>query len=295
MRTRTRERTLIGLLTIALCTASYNFFARQYGIPMHSWELTLAEMLAWYGLNWINVIRETERRPIFLFGWFRYAAGPGLKFIEPVFYTAMRDVKVQDVPVQIQALVVYTKDSVCIAVDALCIYTIDQQYIRQAIVGVANVNHAVHNRALAALTEVSATLSIDQLLDRWGSLEVLLVGKLQQKVISWGVEVKSFEPQSFRILDREVANVIAMRVRVQVEADAELKRAQMQEHINERWNEAAAKLTEEGWKEKSLSAFLEAVHGPGKVIIVPSGMAEELGRLLPKPGSQAVPNGHTQL
>jgi regulator of protease activity HflC (stomatin/prohibitin superfamily) len=277
-----RSTVLSGLVTIGAMVIAQNVITpSQVANPVPTIYFLVAACL-WYAAGWVNTIKEWKRRPVMLFGRYKYTAGPGLTFIEPLFYTTLTDVTVQEVTKMVSAKGVQTKDNVSVGLTAVLTYRINPAKVRDAVVEVSNVEQAIMNRALAVLTDVPATMDLDGLLEHREQLGTKLVEKLAGRLKGWGVEVIAYELQAFKINDVQIEQAIAMRARAQKEAEAELARANMQEQIAGSLNKAAATLTPEGWRLKGIETFLEAVRGQNNTILIPASLAEGLGHMLPR-------------
>lgn len=289
-----RINTILGWVLIALIYFILNWITVDVGdgyrpVPTHPYTIPLAWCLIvaaiWYLINWIHAIKEWNRRPVLLLGRYVKTVGPGLAFVEPLFYQTLDDVPVQDVVVRVNAEHVQTKDNVGVGLDGLLTYRVAESKVKDAVVEVKDIASAVSQRGLSTLTDIAAATDIDHLLENRGAFCNQIAVTLRERVALWGVDIKAFELKGFKINDVDIEKSIAMKARAHKEAAAELTRATMQEQIATKLSEAAAALTEQGWRLKGIEVLTEISRGPGNTILVPNGILDALGsitKLLPK-------------
>lgn len=249
----------------------------------------IALTVIWYALCWVNAIKEWNRRPVLLFGRYYKTAGPGLVLIEPLVFTTLPDVPVQDVVKQIAAPKLQTKDNVSVGISGVLTYRVDETKVRDAVVAVEKIEEAVLQRALATMNDVGSTTDLDHFLAERDKFGTTVVEKLRERVKDWGVTIKALELQAFKINDSHVEQAIAMKARAEKEASAELVRANMQKQIAVALNAAAGELNENGWKLKGMEILIELCRSANNnTIVVPSDVQSGLGSLLalarPAPG-----------
>ncbi|MEO6536457.1 MAG: SPFH domain-containing protein [Candidatus Paceibacterota bacterium] len=248
-------------------------------LPIWLWLLAMA---VWYFLCWINIVNEWERRPVLLFGRYVKTLGAGLGFVEPIFYSTLDDVPVQDIVIEVEVPEVQTKDNVGIALTGVLTYRISEDRVKDSVVQVEDVYDSVLERSFSTLTDVAATNELDQLLEHRDAFCIAIMAKLAERVAGWGVVVNAFELKSFSINDEAVEQAIAMKARAAKEGAAELVRAEMQEKIAEALNKAATTYTEEGRWLKGTEVMLELCRsGQNNTILIPTDITESLAKLRP--------------
>lgn len=248
-------------------------------LPIWVWILAMA---TWYSLCWINIVNEWERRPVLLFGRYVNTLDAGLSFLEPLFYTTLTDVPVQDMVIEVEVPEMQTKDNVSITLTGVLTYRIGQDRVRDAVVQVEDVYDSVQERSFSTLTDVTATKDLDELLEHRDIFCQAITAKLRERVADWGVEVKAFELKSFGINDESVEQAIAMKARAAKEGAAELVRAQMQEQIAVALNKASESYTESGRWLKGTEVMLELCRsGQNNTVLLPTDITESLAKLRP--------------
>lgn len=248
--------------------------------PLHLSNLILPVVLGiWYLLCWINVINEWERRPVLLFGRYVDTAGPGLRFIEPLFYTTLPDVPVQDVVREVAAESVQTSENVSVNLTGLLTYRIDAANVKNAVVQVEDVDDAVHERALSTLVDAASEVDLTHLLMERDAFCKSIATKLTERVKDWGVTVKAFELKGFKINDPEVEQAIAMKARAQKEGEAELTRAGYQKRVAEALNEAAGTFDEKGRWLKGMEVLIELTRSAeNNTVLIPTDLVGALAQ-----------------
>ncbi len=249
-------------------------------------------MVVFYAGCWINTINEWERRPVMLFGRYIYTAGPGLTFIEPLFFTTLDDVPVQDLVIDVPVPNVQTKDNVSIGISGVLTYRIDPTKVRDAVVQVRHVASAIQERALTTLTDTAAGTDIDHLLADRKKFCLDIAEALRDRVSTWGVEIRAFEIKGFKINDKDVEQSIAMKARAEKEGAAELMRAQYQQRVAVALDEAARSYGEAGRWLKGMEVLVELSRSAqNHTIMIPSDLQNALAAAtavaLAKPTDQA--------
>lgn len=292
-----RREMVIGgtvLWTIACVVWSLFFGAPKsagyYGESSHvywavqTW-LYLAVVAVWYVLNWINMVNEWNRRPVLLFGKYKYTAGPGLVFIEPLIHTVLDDVMICDQVIEVgKDQQIQTKDNVGIVFDGILTYCIDENKVKDSVVKVEDVNDAVLERAISTLADEGAKADLKAFLEHRDTFCSSIKTTLSSRVSDWGVTIKAFELKNFKIGDEEIAKSIAMNAKAQKEGEAELTRANMQKQIAIALNEAAETLTEAGKWYKGVETLIELTRSAqNNTILIPTDLTGSLASfMLPK-------------
>lgn len=243
-----------------------------HALHLSVWILP-ALMAAWYVLCWINVINEWERRPVLLFGRYVNTAGPGLRVIEPLFYTTLQDVPVQDIVVEVAAEAVQTSENVSVNLTGLLTYRIDADNVKNAVVQVEDVNGSIHKRALSTLVDAAGKVDLTHLLASRDEFCESIAKMLVERVKEWGVTVKAFELKGFKINDPDVEQAIAMKARAEKEGEAELTRAGYQLQVAEKLNAAAATFDDKGRWLKGMEVLVELTRSANNnTVLIPTDL-----------------------
>jgi regulator of protease activity HflC (stomatin/prohibitin superfamily) len=225
----------------------------------------------------IHIINEWERRPVLRLGRYVGTAGPGLVWIEPLLHSVLSAITVQDVARPLTVENVQTHDNVRVTIMAVLTTRIAAENVRQAVVAVKGVADATLQRAQATLVEVGAASVLDDLLANREAITSRVKAALASKVSTWGVDVVAVEIKDFRIADADVERAIAMKARAEKEAQAELKRAELQGEIVARLNEAATHLTEDGWRLKAFETLTELTRSAqNNTVLIPTHVLDWL-------------------
>lgn len=233
-----------------------------------------------YVLSGINIVKEWERRPVLLFGKYAKTAGPGFDWIEPAIHTILDDVLVQDVVEELKVENVQTHDNVRVNIIGVLTTRIHPDNVKKYIVEVADASSAVSERANAAVTEVVGRHQLDHILDQRQEFSEEIRKALQVKVQGWGIEVKAVEIKDFKIADTDIEKSIAMKARAVKEAEAELKRAEMQKQIAEQLKEAAHTYDMAAWRLKGLETLIELCRSAqNNTVLIPTELLGVLANL----------------
>jgi len=255
--------------------ASYFRIARE--IPFHVFVIGVAVL---YLLHCIHIIKEWNRRPFLFFGKYFQTAGPGFYYIDPLLFTALDDVSVQDVVTQVEAENIQTKDNVGVNISGQLTYRIDAERVKDAVVEVENIYESLDMRALSTLTDEAGKIDLSSFLEHRDKFCKTVKEALESRVSNWGVTLQAFELTSFQIADKEIAQAIAMKARAEKEGEAELARAKIQKKVAEALNEAAAVFDEQGRWLKGMEVLVELTRSANNnTILVPTDLTSVLAKL----------------
>lgn len=299
---------IIEIIVVALAILVWNWFVTpsdytfgykrvpQSIIPgMLGIGTFLIAAIALYLVNWVHAVNEWDRRPVLRFGKYIKEVGPGLAFVEPLFYTTLEDIPVQDVVKEVKIPHVQTKDNVNVDITALLTYRVTD--VRKAVVEVEDVRSAVPNRAITTANDIASGVDLTHLLESRAQFGTDVVKEVGVRVNSWGVSVKALEIQALNINDKEVAQAIAMKARAQKEADAELTRANMQLQIAGALDKAAKAYTPEGRWLKGMEVLVELCRSANNnTMLIPTDLQSAIAplatALAAAQASSSVPKGN---
>jgi len=247
-------------------------------------------LVAFLGLCWalagLHIINEWERRPVLRLGRYVRTAGPGPVWVEPILHTVLSAISIQDVSRPVTVENVQTHDNVRVTIMAVLTTRIADVNVRQAVLAVKDVAEATLQRAQATLVEVGAASALDDLLANRESITAKVKTALAAKVAPWGVDVVAVEIKDFKIADPDVERAIAMKARAEKEAQAELKRAELQGEIVAKLNDAATHLTSDGWRLKAFETLTELTRSAqNNTVLIPAHVLDWLGSYGKLPGS----------
>lgn len=264
---------LFSIVSIILCSvAEYLGFGLGMGL-----DVVVAAVLVvfWFGVGGINIVNEWARRPVLRLGKYRGAIGPGLVWLNPAIEWPLNDVIVRDTVVSIKLESVQTKDNVPLGF--LLVLTTRVTDVRKSVVEVSNFQSAIEERAKAAANSTIRAHDLGEILGLGLSFSEQILKSLQEKIAVWGISALAVEIKDFRIVDTNIEQAISMKARAQKEAEAELKRAEMQEAIAIQLNKAADALDAEGWHLKGLETLLELCRSANNnTILIPTELLRSL-------------------
>lgn len=247
-----------------------------------SWALPvcLAGLPLIYFLAGINIINEWNRRPVLLFGKYAKTAGPGFCWVDPAFHTVMGDMAVQDVVNELRVENVQTHDNVRLHIVCALTVRLHPDNVRKCVVEVSDAQSAMMQRAVSAITEVVGLNPLDYMLHNRLEFSAKAKESLQSKVENWGLDVRALEIKDFKIADSDIEKSIAMKARAVKEAEAELKRAEMQLQIAAKLKEAAGEFDEATWRLKGMEILVELCRSANNnTILIPSDVMNALASI----------------
>lgn len=167
----------------------------------------------------IKVVAEYERAVLMRLGRAkRGIKGPGLFFIIPCLDTLVKlDLRIVSFDVPPQEIL--TKDSVTIAVDAVCYYRISDPYI--AVVKVENASSATRLLAQTTLRNILGTKTLSDILSERETIANAMQQVLDEGTDPWGVKVERVEIKDVR-LPIQLQRAMAAEAEAQREARAKV-------------------------------------------------------------------------
>jgi regulator of protease activity HflC (stomatin/prohibitin superfamily) len=281
---------IIGwILITAGCIAWSYFFHSQTStdywgrrtLVISLWSVPLyfyfGMLIIWYLLNCLNFIDQRMRRPVMRFGMYKYTAGPGFCFIDPLLNRILDDVPVLDVVTEITGENIQTKDNVGINLIAALTWRINEANVKDSVIEVEDVFESLIERANTALTDESGISDLDHLLENRANFLKKVKESLEARVSKWGVTIQAFELKNFKIADPEIEKSIAMKARAAKEGEAEVVRAKVQSQVAMALDEAAAKYTAEGRWLKGMETLIELCRSAqNNTILIPTDLTDIL-------------------
>ena len=188
-----------------------------------------------------KILREYERRVVFLLGRFYKVKGPGLIIIIPGIQKMVRvDLRliVMDVPTQD----VISKDNVSVKVNAVIYFRVVDP--ERAIIQVANYFEATSQLAQTTLRSVLGQHELDEMLSERDKLNHDIQAILDENTDSWGIKVANVEIKHVDI-DESMIRAIAKQAEAERTRRAKVIHAEGEKQAAVALVEAAATLSKE--------------------------------------------------
>jgi len=189
----------------------------------------------------IKIVQEYERAVIFRLGRAKkQAKGPGLFFIIPCIDT-FKKVDLRTVSFDVPPQEILTKDSVTVAVDAVCYYKINDPWI--SIVKVENAASSTRLLAQTTLRNILGTKSLAETLSQRDSIAADMQHILDVGTDPWGVKVERVEVKDVR-LPQSLQRAMAAEAEASREARAKVIAAEGEANASRMLKEAADVINE---------------------------------------------------
>lgn len=261
-------------------------FEDQFGRLLTAQDMTIPVQyavmatVAIYMACMVNIVNEWERRPVMRFGRYSKTLGPGISFLEPLTYSTLPDVSLQDQVLEVEVENLQTHDNVGISLTAVLTYRIEKDKVEAAVVEVRDIDEAIEERALSTLAAAGGEKELDFVQHNRSDFNESLKQKLSVLVERWGVHVQALEVKDVKINDPDVAAAIALKARATKEGEAELARALIQQQIADALNKAAASYDDKGKWLKGIEVLLEMCRsGNNNTVLIPTDLTEALARV----------------
>merc|ERR1712212_155762 len=190
----------------------------------------------------VKMVQEYERAVIFRLGRVKRggAVGPGLFFIIP----CMDDIRVVDlrtISFDVPPQEILTKDSVTVAVDAVCFFQVSNPMA--SVCNVEDANESTKLLASTTLRNILGTKTLQEILaDRESTAENILM-QLDEATDPWGIKVSKVEVKDVR-LPHELQRAMAAEAEAAREARAKVIAAEGEQKASRALKEASDIITE---------------------------------------------------
>merc|ERR1712212_731690 len=190
----------------------------------------------------VKMVQEYERAVIFRLGRVKRggAVGPGLFFIIP----CMDDIRVVDlrtISFDVPPQEILTKDSVTVAVDAVCFFQVSNPMA--SVCNVEDANSSTKLLASTTLRNILGTKTLQEILaDRESTAENILM-QLDEATDPWGIKVDRVEVKDVR-LPQELQRAMAAEAEAAREARAKVIAAEGEQKASRALKEASDIITE---------------------------------------------------
>lgn len=223
----------------------------------------------------INIVDQWARRPVTRLGRYHRTLGPGITWINPFLCRTLNDVSIRENVEQLVLDNVQTHDNVRVKLQLTLTGVVREANVEKVILTVDNAFAAMRRKVIAAAMEVLGRSTLDRVLSSRSDICTEARVAVSAAIAHWGIDILALEITDFAICDPQIEQAIAMKARAEKEAQAELKRAEMQKQIAEMLKAAAAEYDEPAWRLKTLETLVELCRSANNnTIILPASLAE---------------------
>ncbi|XP_067946695.1 band 7 protein AGAP004871-like isoform X2 [Watersipora subatra] len=191
----------------------------------------------------IKVVTEYERAVIFRLGRVRGGAkGPGMFFVFPCMDNIVK-IDLRTITYDVPPQEILTKDSVTVAVDAVCYFRICNPVL--SINSVANAHRSTHLLAQTTLRNHLGLRTLSEILSERDEIAHNLQNSLDEATDPWGVKVERVELKDVR-LPHQLQRAMAAEAEASREAKAKVIAAEGEQRASKALKEAADVMSTSG-------------------------------------------------
>jgi regulator of protease activity HflC (stomatin/prohibitin superfamily) len=244
------------------------------GLP----QIGLAALFALLALLIAPVIQkreEWERAIVLRLGRFHRVRGPGVFFLFPLIDRAVQTVDIRIRVTDFSAQETLTLDSVTVTVDALCFWLVWDP--EKAVLEVENYEDAVILSSKTALRNAVSSHDLTTFLERGDLIEQQIRSDVDKKTTDWGITIQHIEISDIQI-PKALQDSLSRPAQAEREKKSRILLAEAEIEIARKL-EAAVKIyaqNEPAMKLKILSILNEGLKAGNSMMLVPSGITEEL-------------------
>ena len=218
---------------------------------------------------------EWERMVVLRFGKFHAVRGPGLFFIIPFVDKIVSTMDIRIRVSDFSAQGTLTRDSVTVAVDALCFWVVWDP--EKAALEVENYEEAVVLSSKTALRGAVSSHDLSTFLEHGEVIAKALQAEVDKKTTEWGITILYIEIHDIQIPEL-LQDSLARLAQAEREKKARILLADAEIEIARRLEEAVAVYAQNGnaMKLKILSILNEGLKAGNSMMLVPNSLTDEL-------------------
>lgn len=248
-----------------------------------------------FGLCGLNIVDQWSRRPVLRLGKYHRTLGPGITWVNPILCRRLEDVSIRENVERLTLQNVQTHDNVRVNLQLTLTSIVKEANVETVTLVVENAlgraeatdedddgnektvrqQGALQRKVIAATMEALGRASLDRVLSSRTEVCNEVQTALGASIKHWGIDILALEITDFAIADERIEQAIAMKARAEKEAQAELKRAEMQKQIALELKKAAAEFDEPAWRLKTLETLVELCRSAqNNTIILPASLGD---------------------
>ena len=239
-------------------------------------------MILFYGLIFLFIlyiaistrtVDERFRVPVFVFGRYRWTAGPGIAVIPLLICRQLKDVSVVLRTGQVTVENARTKDNVPLAFELTLVTRVLPDRVRDVILKIESGRTTVEKQLDAIAVEIAGHTEYENIQGKEKDFSTEISSELKRRVSEWGIEVYSIDMSNIKITDPVIAEAIARVAQAKIDAKAE-------DILSQELLVSAARYGKTVFELRQVIALERvAAGGKGSVFAFPSGYADVLSSL----------------
>ncbi len=262
---------LIGVITVILALAA-GFLLPDIGAVIGGVILAVGGLLALVvpGMfsNSLYIVSEYERVIVLKLGKFMGVRGPGRFWVIP--YPPFNESVTAQIDLRIQTRVItaaetLTDDNVPVGCEAVIFWRVEDPHA--AALSVANYQEAVFQAANSALKDTIGMLELSELLGSRDKVSGRLKEIIDSAAASFGVDVTSVEITDVRV-PADLIQELSILAQSRRSAQAKIAEADAEKAIAEKYNEAAALMSDRAMEIYRLSVLERIGREEGSQIVI---------------------------
>ncbi len=227
-------------------------------------------------LRSIRIAQEWRRAVVLRLGRFQAVRGPGLYLLWPIdTVAAVIDLRIQSTSIAAEQAL--TRDMVSVGVDAVVFWQVADA--RKAAVNIVNYLEAVERVSQTSLREMIGSTELARLLSDRHDSDLALQKAIAAKTVDWGIAVRSVEIRDVAI-PAVLQDAMSRQAQAERERDARVTLASAEQAIAAQVEAAAAIYAKNpvALQLRQMNLLYEMNKERGTTVLIPTGMAEALGR-----------------
>jgi len=262
---------LIGVITVILAIAA-GFLLPDIGTVIGGVILVVGGLLALVipGMfsNSLYIVSEYERVIVLKLGKFMGVRGPGRFWVIP--YPPFNESVTAQIDLRIQTRVItaaetLTDDNVPVGCEAVIFWRVEDP--QKAALSVANYQEAVFQAANSALKDTIGMLELSELLGSRDKVSGRLKEIIDSAASSFGVDVTSVEITDVRV-PNDLIQELSVLAQSRRSAQAKIAEADAEKAIAQKFNEAAAEMSDRAMEIYRLSVLERIGREEGSQIVI---------------------------
>ncbi len=251
--------------------------------PIFTLGLIVAAVILFILVRSVRITTEWNRAVVLRLGRFAGVRGPGLFLLLPLLERVAFIVDLRVETTTITAEQALTRDTVAVGVDAIVFWQVADP--RAAAINIANYRQAIERVAQTSLREMIGSTDLSRLLSDRKSADEQLRITIGSKTESWGVAIRSVEIKDVAI-PAGLQDAMSRQAQAEREKQARVTLASAEQEIARQVLLAAEIYGQNpvALQLRQMNLLYEMNKDRGSTVLIPTDMADALGRMMGKAG-----------
>ena len=168
-------------------------------------------------------IDQSFRVPVYFFGWYAWASGPGPRLIPWGIFQPKRPISIRYTVIDVVIEGVLTKNKIPLKVSVVITIKVDPDHMRNFMVNIGDRDYKdmVKSQAEAATVSVIRNDDYDTIMSDRELFKTHVREQLEKLILDWGIIILNVEAGNIEVTDKNIADAFTREVIANALGDAE--------------------------------------------------------------------------